>query len=281
MTDSSKNKLRFISIEKASGDKEPFSSEKLFRSLRMSGASDELVERVVRLLQDRIEPGITTQKLYRMAFSLLHKEAHHLAARYSLKRAIMNLGPTGFPFEKLVAGLLSKQGYQTRLDVYLHGACVEHEVDVIASKANREILVECKYYNNHGKKCDVKVALYVYARSLDLQNNSHTPPFDEFWLVTNTKFTQDAIKYGECTGLKLLSWDYPQGKGLKELIELGQLHPITCLTTMKSGEKRELLKRNIVLCHELTDNPDLLRDLRLSDLKIRRILKEVHDLTEI
>ena len=275
------SKTKSISIEKASGELQLFTEEKLHRSLRRSGASEELAARVVHLLRKEITPGITSQKLYRLAFSLLHKEAGHLAARYSLKRAIMDLGPTGFPFEKLVSELLVSQGYETQLDVLLEGACVSHEVDVIAVKNSRRHLIECKYHNIHGKKCDVKVALYIYARSLDLRKNSKSQPFDDFWLVTNTKFTKDAIAYGKCAGLKLLGWDYPPGKGLKELIELGQLHPITCLTSMNASEKKQLLSRNVVLCHELIDQPTLIYDLHLNSSKIRRILEEVTSLLAI
>lgn len=281
MANSSKKKLSSISIVKASHESETFSEEKLYRSLRQAKASEELAERVMRLLHDKVKPGITTEKLYRMAYSLLYKEARHLAARYSLKKAIMNLGPSGFPFEKLIAALFAKQGYQTQLDVVLEGACVRHEVDVVAVRKNFRLLIECKYHNNHGKKSDVKVALYVHARSQDLKNNPALQSFDEFWLATNTKFTSDAIKYGECSGLKLLSWDYPQGKGLKELIGLSQVHPITCLTTLKVKDKKELLRQKIVLCKELTERPELLENIGLKDATIRRTLEEIANLITI
>jgi restriction endonuclease len=268
-------------IKKASGKIEPFSREKLDRSLRMTGASPALIDRVIDRVQKKISPGISTRKLYRMAYQLLQKEARYLAARYSLKRAVMSLGPSGYPFEKFIGALLKKQGYETQVGVILHGACVTHEVDVVAIKRNHRRLVECKYHNREGIKCDVKVPLYVYARSLDLGNNSPSEMTNEFWLVTNTKFTLDAIKYGGCVGLNLLSWDYPEGKSLKLMIEKEGVHPITCLTALKNNQKKHLLNNNVVLCNEILENPDLLREIGMKEALINRVVKEVTDLIEI
>ncbi|MDH5763555.1 MAG: ATP cone domain-containing protein [Nitrospinota bacterium] len=270
--------LRSINIEKASGKEEPFSEAKLRNSLRSSGASEELADRVLALLTEKLGAGISTEKIYRLAFKLLHKEARYLAARYSLRRAIMNLGPSGFPFEKLIAAIFRKQDYRTELDRVLQGACISHEVDVIATRNNHRLFVECKYHNNHGKKCDVKVALYVRARALDLQNNKGLEPFNEFWLATNTKFTQDAIRYGQCAGLKLLGWDFPQGRGLKELIQLTQVHPITCLTTLKKADKNRLLQQRVVLCGELEQQPEWLESLNLTASALNRIREEISSL---
>lgn len=268
-------------IKKASGQIEPFSREKLDRSLRMTGATPVLVQRVIERVAKKVSSGITTKKLYQIAHQLLQKEARYLAARYSLKRAVMSLGPSGYPFEKFVGALFEKQGYETQVGVIMSGACVTHEVDVVANKGNHRRLVECKYHNHEGIKCDVKIPLYVYARSLDLENNSPDELTHEFWLVTNTKFTGDAIKYGDCVGLKLLSWDYPEGRSLKLMIEKEGVHPITCLTTLKSNQKKHLLKNNVVLCHEVLGNPNLLREISLKEAQIKRVVKEVTDLIEI
>ena len=268
-------------VKKASGEMEPFSREKLERSLRMTGASGPVIERVIDRVIKKINSGITTRKLYRLAFQLLRKEARHLAARYSLKRAVMSLGPSGYPFEMFIGALMNKQGYETEVGVILQGACVSHEVDVVALKGKHRRLMECKFRNHEGIKCDVKVPLYVYARSLDLENNTPDGTIHEFWLVTNTKFTSDAIKYSECVGLNLLSWDYPKDNGLKRMIEKEGIHPITCLTTLKSNQKKHLLKNQVVLCREIRDNPNLLREIGLKEPQIKRVVKEVTDLIEI
>jgi hypothetical protein len=297
MASKSKNQTGSPFIEKASGDREKFSQMKLRHSLRMTGAKDsqmklrhslrmtgakeELVDRVMELLQQVIVPGITTRKLQRKAFQILNREASQFAARYNLRRAVMSLGPSGFPFEKLVASIFASQGYETEVGKISQGACISHEIDVIATRQNKRMMVECKYHNSYGKKCDVKVALYVYARSLDLKRNSKDKKsaFDKFWLATNTKFTLDAIQYGECAGLQLLGWDYPAKKGIRELISLYRLYPITCLTTLKVRDKKELLGKSVILCRDLLETPDILPSLRLKTAKIDRILQEIDNLS--
>jgi len=269
-----------ILVKKASGKIESFSTEKLERSLGMTGASPQLIHRVIDRMLRQAGPGVTSRKLHQMAFQLLRKEARHLAARYSLKRAVMSLGPSGYPFEKFVGALLEKQGFQTEVGVILQGACVTHEVDVVAFKGKLRRLVECKYHNREGIKCDVKVPLYVQARSLDLKNNTPDQYIHEFWLVTNTKFTSDAIKYGTCVGLKLLSWDFPEGNSLKNQIEREEIHPITCLTSLTKHQKNQLLEQNVVLCHEISRNPDRLRKIGLKERQINRVVKEVTQLIE-
>ena len=267
-------------VKKASGKTEAFSREKLERSLRMTGASEKLVQRVIDRVGRQAGPGVTSRKLHQIAFQLLRKEARYLAARYSLKRAVMSLGPSGYPFEKFIGALFQKQGFQTEVGVILEGACVTHEVDVVALKGKLRRLVECKYHNREGIKCDVKVPLYVYARSLDLQNNSPEQYDHEFWLVTNTKFTSDAVKYGTCVGLKLLSWDFPEGNSLKNQIEREEIHPITCLTSLTKHQKNQLLEQNVVLCHEISNNPDRLRKIGMKERQINRVVKEVTELIQ-
>jgi hypothetical protein len=280
MGSSPKKSKDSLLVKKASGEIEAFSREKLERSLRMTGASPKLIQRVIDRVGKQAGPGVTSRKLHQIAFQLLRKEARYLAARYSLKRAVMSLGPSGYPFEKFIGALFQKQGYQTEVGVVLEGACVTHEVDVVALKGKLRRMVECKYHNREGIKCDVKVPLYVHARSLDLKNNSSNQYDHEFWLVTNTKFTSDAVKYGTCVGLKLLSWDFPEGNSLKNQIEREEIHPITCLTSLTKHQKNQLLKQNVVLCREISSNPDRLRKIGMKDRQINRVVKEVTQLIQ-
>ena len=67
------------------------------------------------------------------------------------------------------------------------------------------------------------------------------------WVVTNTRFTEDALQYGNCCGLYLLSWDYPKNDGLKDRIDRLGLYPITVSTLLTNREKQFLLSRDIVL----------------------------------
>ena len=44
-----------------------------------------------------------------------------IAANYDIKRAIYNLGPTGYPFEILCAQMLMAKGYETKVSVIKKG----------------------------------------------------------------------------------------------------------------------------------------------------------------
>lgn len=262
-----------MKIQKASGQHEAFSEEKLAQSLVSSGASEDTVRRVMGKVARQVRRGTSTHDLYRLAYSALKKEAREYAARYHLKQALLQLGPTGYPFEHYVAAVFSAQGYATRTGVSLKGKCVSHEVDVVAENEQQTVLAECKYRSAQGKPADVKVALYVHARAQDLRQNP-THRFSDFYLVTNSRFTQDALTYGTCSGLKLLGWDFPENRGLQTLIEAHGLFPLTCLTSLKRRDKELLLQKGVVLCRTLLEKPKWLQDLRLRNAERLEVLDE-------
>lgn len=279
-----------IFIVKASGEKELFSDLKLRRSLEKAKASSGIIEKILDQIKNEMKDGMKTSDIYRYAFSLLRKQDSVIASRYALKRAIMELGPSGHPFEKLVGELLKTKGFSVEVGKIVQGSCVSHEVDVVAEKDDRHIMVECKFHNQPGTKSDVKVALYVQARFEDVQKQwqkqpDHSHRFHEVWLITNTKITSDAIQYASCVGMKAIGWSYPylpagrrQDGSLQNLIESSGIHPLTCLTTLSNTHKRLFLDRGLVFCKEILENKSLLQELGLNELKIKQIEQEINDL---
>lgn len=265
-----------INIIKASGEKVPFEPEKLRRSLLRVGAYEELINQILDEVVNYLHDGMSTREIYRIAFRLLHKKSRTLAAKYHLKRAIMRLGVTGYPFEKYFAEILRHQRFEVQNNQIIKGHCVNHEVDIVAKKNNKHIYIECKYHNFQGNKCTVKIPLYVKARFIDIiekQQNMTAENF-EMWLVTNTRFTSDALQYGNCAGLHLVSWDYPQNNSLKEQIEISGLYPITCITQFTKMELSRLFSNNIVLCKSIRDDPNILDQLRISAEKKSSIMNQ-------
>ena len=240
--------LSEITVKKASGKYEPFSVKKLRNSLRRAGANKELIAKVLDHVEKQIYDGISTKKIYKAVYSVLGQLNHSLALRYNLKDAIMALGPSGYPFEKFVAGVLDRHGYQTKTNQIIRGHCVSHEIDIIARKENMNWMIECKFHNRPGIKSKIKEALYTYARFLDV---TQTGKFDQGWLITNTKVTSQVINYAQCVKLQILSWDYPHKENLRYLIEKSNLHPVTCLSGLDDNERRQILQSGIVFCHDL------------------------------
>lgn len=266
-----------IEIKKSSGERVAFSLDKLKASLRRSGANDKDVQNILNIVRDELYQGISTREIYNRAYALLKKKKSVFASKYKLKKAIYELGPTGFPFERFVGQVLSYSGHTIEVGAIISGMCVNHEVDVVATKDTKIIYVECKFHSEEGRNCDVKVPLYIHSRYRDIVDKQaqgdHTHA--EGWVVTNTRFSRDAVAYGTCAGLKLLSWDYPKDRGLKDRIDRLGLYPITVSTLLTKREKNFLLGRDIVLCKQLLNDKFYLDHLGVSENRKTRILNEI------
>jgi hypothetical protein len=154
---------------------------------------------------------------------------------------------------------------------------------VIAEKNNETTIVECKFHGQQGLNCNVKVPLYINSRYLDVKaqwvkTKKNKKESIECWVVTNTRFTKDALTYGNCCGLYLLSWDYPKNDGLKDRIDRLRLYPITVSTLLTNREKQFLINRNIVLCRELIKDVFYLDHLGISNIRKEKILNEIEEL---
>ncbi len=274
-----------VLIQKYSGEYQAFDVKKLINSLRRTRAGEDFIQVIAHKVQEQIQEGMTTKKIYQLAFKMLKGKSRVSASKYKLKKAIMELGPSGFPFEKFIGKILDHEGFETQVGVIVQGKCVQHEVDVIAQKNNKHYMIECKFHSNQSKFCNVKIPLYIQSRFLDVmakweKQKGHETKFHQGWVATNTRFTSDAIQYATCSGLKLLSWDYPNGNGLKDRIDKLGLHPLTALTTLTKAEKTKLLDKDIVLCKELHENPALLEQIGIDKKRYEKILEDLEELCE-
>ena len=271
-----------VKIRKYSGETANFQREKLVKSLMNSGADASLANEVADEVEKRLFEGISTHTIYQMAFKRLKKKRRTSASRYKIKKAIMELGPSGFPFEHFVSHIFQYDGYQAEVGIFMEGHCVTHEVDVLARKGNKCHIAECKYHNSQQKLSDVKVPLYIDSRFRDImkrikqEGGNHT----EYrgWIFTNTRFTSDAKEYARCAGIELVSWDYPQGKSLKDRISDTGLIPITALTTLTRREKNEILSRGIVLCAELYEKKPVLTEIGVARSRLSKVLEDLEEL---
>ncbi|NGP77509.1 ATPase [Balneolaceae bacterium YR4-1] len=275
-----------IKVTKASGEREPYDESKLRRSMANAGADQKVIDSIVASIRDQLVDGISTRRLYKEAFKMLKNRSDRYAGRYKLKEALLELGPTGYPFERFTAELLKLLGYSTQVGQVIQGNCVSHEIDVLAEKGNEYYIIECKFHNRKDHKCNVKVPLYIQSRFLDVKNEWSSRPGHKNkkhfgWVVTNTRFTRDAIQYANCVGLKLLSWDHPKSRGLKDLISRVSLHPITCLSSMSDEFKQRLLERDIVFCKQLPDSRQLLEQLGMDSNTIKKVLKEATEICNL
>lgn len=260
-----------VSIIKSTGEREPFDEQKVRNSIKRIGIADSQKEEVVEHVKSKLYEGIPTSEIYHHISEFLDRTHPYARAKYSLKKAVMQLGPTGYPFEDFVASLLAYQGYTTTVRQIVKGKCITHEIDVIAKKAQENIMVEAKFHNAQGIKTNVHVAMYTWARFEDVKTLNG---FNKAMLVTNTKITTDAVSYAQCNGLDVLSWSYPVESGLKDLIERFNLTPITALGSLSNSQKQALIQNGVGLCQTVCKKPDSLNILSLPKGKIEQVTKE-------
>jgi hypothetical protein len=274
---------RPVTVVKSNGEKEPFNVLKLENSLLNAGVSPTTTEKIIKVVQSELVDGMTTAEIYRHAFFLLHKIEKPSAVRYSMRRALADLGPSGFPFEKFVAEIFKAKGYTIETDKMIKGYCAEHELDVIAYNDKKLVMTEVKFHNQNGIKTDLKVALYVKARFDDLRKmhfhyGGRDMMLSEGLLITNTKFTKSAISYAMCAGVGMIGWNYPVHGNLHDLIVRYKMHPITSLTSLSMDEKKYLIEKGFVICATIKDKMPILQESGFSQKRINAIIDEMKTL---
>ncbi|NOR86018.1 MAG: ATPase [Bacteroidales bacterium] len=274
-------KIINIQVIKHSGEKALFDVEKLKSALIRSGARPDEIDQVISEISKKLYQGISTRKIYQIAYAVLRKRSHNAAGRYRLKKAVLDLGPSGYPFEKFVGRLMAFKGYEVEVSKIIQGKCVTHEVDVIAKKDLEHLYIECKFHQDRGKN-DVKIPMYIKSRFDDIRNNlgqlkENKDVVIKGMLITNTRFTTDAQDFGKCSGLTLIGWDYPHHHNLRDWIDQAGFHPITSLSSLNKKMAQALLERDVILCCEVEKKKDVLVGLGLRPNEIRKIIKEANE----
>lgn len=259
-------------ILKADGSFEEFSEKKLIASIERARIPEHIQTQVLMHVKSKLYEGIPTAEIYHHITEFLGNSPEPFTkSRYGMKQALMNLGPTGYPFEDYLARLLQETGYKTKTRVILQGKCISHEIDVIATKNDEKIMVEAKFHNGNAIHTDVHVAMYTHARFEDVKERNR---FTKTMLITNTKLTSDAVTYGQCVGIDMLGWSYPEKDNLRDLIEKYKLYPITAISTLTLQQQQQLLGAGITLCKDICQHPKNLDNLPLTDVQKEKIYKE-------
>lgn len=263
-----------MQILKFSGELKPFLPKKIYHSVKDAGGSPKLAREAVKEVKSKYKKGFSTKDVLDILIKFLKKEPG-VAEKYDLKRAIMSLGPTGFPFEKFFAKVLKFYGFKTKIGKHLKGKAITHEIDIIAEK-NKKFMIECKYHNQSGTITRLHPAMYTYARFLDIKKHG----FDKPWLVTNTRCSLDARKYAKSVGVKITSWKYPKDQSIQKLIERKKLYPITILKSINEEIKEKLFHHNIIILKDFEKiaPKEIMLKIKISKEKIEEILKDVYDI---
>ncbi len=267
-----------VMVKKADGSKQPFDKAKIVRTCLKSGVNKGLAEKIAKEIETKAYNGIVTEKILEMIFRHLRK--HRPAIRHFLDlRKGLSLLQSKPDFERFVQITLGENGYKVSSNQIIRGRCVEHEVDAIASKDDVTYFVEAKHHSNYHTPTGLDESRIARAvledviegRDLGLNNFE----IDRAMIVTNTKFSEHAKKYGECRGISLTGWSYPPHQGLQDLIEEKKLYPITCIKMLKKETMMKLSSNGIVTMKQLVreEREELARKTKLE----RKTLETIRD----
>lgn len=238
-------------VIKINGEKEDFSPKKVYYSAMRAGAPAFLAKNIAKEVEGEVYNGIKTTEIFKKVKDRLKKESFQLSLRFNLKEGMKKLGPAGFVFEDFVRQIFSRLGMKVKGNKILSGKCCSYEIDFIAEKEGKIYIGECKYRNSGEDKIDVNVCLKAFAILDDVKSAGKFSPDLNFLIVTNSKFTNQAIKYSNCKGIKLLGWNYPKNEGLEDLIDKYKLYPITILPSFKSYQAEIFKSEGVMLVDEI------------------------------
>lgn len=274
-----------MEITKSTGEKEEYSREKFCDSLKIAGIPGAIVDKTCAMIDEKMKPGTRTEDIYQEARRVLEKENPIYAGKYSLKRALMDLGPAGFLFEKYFAQILKEYGYKTETNLIMQGKCTDHEVDVLAEKDKKKYVIEMKYHNKTDLKTDIKDTMYAYGRFLDIEEHDQEKGKKEeylCWAITNTQFTTKAIKFSKCKDFVLIGWGYPRGNGLPEMIRKKNLYPVNLIPAITRGALEKFAQEEIYFAKDLLyfSPKDLEKKFNIKRNKIEQIYQQTQELTK-
>jgi len=266
-------------VIKSNKQKEAYQKEKVINSLRRLNLSPEKIDEILFKIDRELPEVVSTKRLFQFIFENLKKIQLVESFKYNLKQAIFKLGPAGYPFEKFIAHLLKLDGYKAKHNLFLQGKCLSYEIDLLAEKENILYIGECKFHNQNWKINDIKVVLYSYARFLDLKENltQESLPI----VITNTRFTSEAIKFSECYNLKLLAWNYPK-ENLPYLIDKFKAYPITIFDFISLKALQNFFNYDLVLIQDLLqkDKSYLKKISGLNDREIENLILQIEEIIE-
>ena len=260
-----------IRVKKLDGMLQEYNEGKLRASLANAGASEETIAKILPEVRKTLHDGMETRTLYAFVLKEFKRLQPHISSRYTLKSAILRLGPEGFAFEEYVSHIFQARGYTTRLNRLVRGQHITHEIDIAADRGSEHLMIECKHHMKPWIGCPIQTALYVYARFLDVKREFTRP-----MLVTNTKFSPQLLAYSKGVGLWLMGWKYPSKDSLERNIEQFRLYPVTMLHSLPREGVGALLARKIVLVRSLAGmTPEAIAEAAAINLsRARRIHAE-------
>ena len=254
-----------VSVTKADGSKQLFDEEKIVRTCLRMGASREDALQIVQKVEGRLYEGISTRKILQMIYSLMRKQKPAVKHLFDLKYGISLMEPKP-EFEAFIRILLVHSGFKVEPNTILRGLCGEHEADAIATRDGMTHFVEVKHHNSYHALTGLDESRIARAILEDVtEGYSHglsSIKIDRAMIVTNTRYSEHAMKYGRCRDILQVGWSSPEFFGLREMVEKHKLYPLSCLRGISAKVRLRLVEAGVVVIKQLLE-----QDLRYLERK--------------
>ncbi len=246
-----------IMVVKADGVGEPFNREKVLKTCFKLCGSIELAEKVSKRVEEQVYDGISTREILSAIFRIMAEYKPAMAHRIDL-RTSLSLLRSKPDFENFISQIFRNLGYRVERNIIAQGSCIEHEVDILASRNGELIYVEVKHHMNPHIYVKLDVVEKVWATMLDIregyENGLNTLNISRPLVATNTKFTNRAYKYAKCRGVDLLGWGVADGMDLEKLIVEFKLYPVTILKGFDLNVLYRVIDAGYVTVKQLADS---------------------------
>ena len=254
-----------VLVTKADGSKQLFDEEKIVRTCLRMGASREDALQIVQKVEGRLYEGIATRKILQMIYSLMRKQKPAVKHLFDLKYGISLMEPKP-EFEAFIRILLVHSGFKVEPNTILRGLCGEHEADAIATRDGMTHFVEVKHHNSYHALTGLDESRIARAILEDVtEGYSHglsSIKIDRAMIVTNTRYSEHAMKYGRCRDILQVGWSSPEFFGLREMVEKHKLYPLSCLRGISAKVRLRLVEAGVVVIKQLLE-----QDLRYLERK--------------
>ncbi len=269
-----------VFVTKANGSRQLFAKEKVVNTCFRMGVNRKIAEEIANKIEKRLFDGISTDKIFNMILRLLRKRKPSIRHLLDLRKGL-SLMNSKSEFEKFIQILLIENGYEVTPNRIIKGKCVEHEVDAIAKKNGITFFVEVKHHTKYHTSTGLdesriaRAVLEDVTEGFEFRRNDLK--IDRAMIITNTKFSDHARRYGECRDILQIGWNSPLDSSLQKMIEEKKLFPLTYLKDLGNQIKRKLSANGIILMKQLIEeeSEELARRIGVSNKELETLINKV------
>lgn len=269
-----------VLVKKADGSMQQFNKDKVVRTCLRMGANRQVAYEIANKVERRLYEGISTAKILQMVFQFMRKPKPFVGNIFDLRKGL-SLMSSKPEFEVFVQALLARSGFEVSPNQLLIGACVEHEVDGIARKDGVTYFVEAKHHSRYHTPTGLDESRIARAVLEDVVEGfalgKSDLKIDRAMIVTNTRYSDEAIRYGVCRNILQIGWSSPIDYGLQSMIKGVNLFPLSCLKGLSVDARLKLAMSGVVLFEQIIegDTKSLANKTGLSSEFIRTIKEKI------